>query len=517
MRPIFAAAFLTVFSTSAFASSHREAPFITQNPKVDNTDFYMFNSYEAGRGNFVTVISNFQPLQAPYGGPNYFTMDPQALYEIHIDNTGDSVEDITFQFQFQNTLANGGQGIPLPIAAVDGGSLQMVAIPLINAGVIGGVVTDGGVGPLQGQYETYNVNIVRGPRRTGTVSAVKNADTAATTFAKPFENVGSKTFPPGTYDTYAKAFMYNISIPGCTTPGRMFVGTRKEGFAVNLGPVFDLINAPAAVITNDADRGAGGPNPIGYANVTTIALELDKACVQPSATEHVIGGWSSASLRQARVLNPTPNYSNRTREGGPWVQVSRLGSPLVNEAVIGVPDKDLFNSSEPKNDLTNFVKYVTNPTLPKLIEILFAAPAPTAIPRLDLVAAFASGVPGVNAFGGNPIPGEMLRLNTGIPATPKGMQNSLGALQCFTGQTATMAPTITLPPGNALCDPAGFPNGRRPGDDTVDIILRVAMGALLPLNDAPAGNVPFHDAILQQDSDFDAVFPYMKTPNAGTP
>jgi len=516
MRPIFAAAFLTVFSTSAFASSHREAPFITQNPKVDNTDFYMFNSYEVGRSNFVTLISNFQPLQAPYGGPNYFTMDPQALYEIHIENTGDAVEDITFQFQFQNNLANGGQGVPLPISQPDGGNLQTVAIPLINAGVIGGVVTDGGVGPLQGQYETYTVNIVRGPRRTGTVSAVKNADTNATTFAKPFENVGSKTFPPGTYDNYAKAFMYNITIPGCATPGRMFVGPRKEGFAVNLGPVFDLINAPASVITMDSMRGAGGPNPIGDTNVTSIALEIDKACLQPSATEHVIGGWSSASLRQARVLNPTPNYSNRTREGGPWVQVSRLGSPLVNEVVIGVPDKDLFNSSEPKNDVVNFAKYVTNPTLPKLIEILFAAPAPTAIPRVDLLAAFATGVAGVNQFpNGGGVPGEMLRLNTSFPATPKGSQDSLGALHCFSGKTATMPPHPD--PAAPGCDLNGFPNGRRPGDDVVDIALRAAMGVLLSTNDAPAGDVQFNDGVLQQDSDFDGAFPYLKSPNAGTP
>src|SRR4051794_36097832 len=149
MRSIFAAASVLVFSTTAFASSHREAPFITKNPKVDNTDFYLFNSYEAGRSNFVTIISNFQPLQAPYGGPNYFTMDPEALYEIHIDNNGDAIEDITFQFRFNNDLVN-GVGVALPITSADGGNgfpsadggVALIPIPLINAQPIGSA--DGG-------------------------------------------------------------------------------------------------------------------------------------------------------------------------------------------------------------------------------------------------------------------------------------------------------------------------------------------------------------------------------------
>jgi hypothetical protein len=525
MRPIFAAASILVFSTGAFASSHREAPFITKNPKVDNTDFYLFNSYEAGRANYVTVISNFQPLQAPYGGPNYFTMDPEALYEIHIDNTGDGVEDLTFQFTFHNDLLN-GTGVALPISQPDGGNLQTVPIPLINAAPIG--YTDGGAGAGQGLNETYNVGLVRGPRRGSAATAVTNKATGATTFRKPFENVGSKTFPPGTYDPYAQAFIYEITIPGCTpsgTPGnRMFVGTRKEGFAVNLGPIFDLVNAPAAVITDPSLRGAV-PNPIAYANVTTIALEIDKSCLNGTGNGGIIGGWSTASLRQARVLNPNATYTTPAREGGPWVQVSRLGMPLVNEVVIGLPDKDLFNSSEPKDDVAHFAKYVFNPTLPALLEILFGTPAPTAIPRLDLVTAFLTGVPGVNAFpnladGGSP-PTEMQRLNTGIPATTAATQNNLGALECFVGRDAGVGPHVELPPSlggtNASCDPAGFPNGRRPGDDVVDVALRVSMGVLLPNDSAPSGGIPFHDAVLQQSSDFDSTFPYLKNPNPGVP
>jgi len=523
MRWLVPVATIALLSSSALASSHREAPFITKNPKVDGTDFYLFNSYASGRANFVTMIANFQPLQDAYGGPNYFSMDPEALYEIHIDNTGDAVEDITFQFRFQNTLIAGGRGVQIPVPYPDGGTL--VSVPLINVFPIG--EADGGFnrpGPGQGQLETYTVGIVRGPRRGAAAQSVTKMVGGAATFEKPIDNIGSKTFPGNTYAAYANSFLYDVNIPGCSVPAKLFVGQRKEGFAVNLGTIFDLVNAPAAVITDNAARGAV-PNPIANKNVSTIALEVDKTCLTNAAGGSVIGGWSTASVRQARVINPQGNYQVPTREGGAWAQVSRLGSPLVNEVVIGVPDKDKFNCSEPKDDGANFATYVTNPTLPELIQILFpVAPAPRVFPRADLIAAFLTGVSGVNAFNGTnttPATAEMLRLNTTIPPTANGSQNNLGALECFANRSATMAPVVVLPPSlggtNALCDPAGFPNGRRPGDDVVDIALRVSMGALLSGDQAPAGGLPFHDAVLQDDSDFDGTFPYLKTPNPGTP
>ena len=191
---------------------------------------------------------------------------------------------------------------------------------------------------------------------------------------------------------------------------------------------------------------------------------------------------------------------------GPFVQVSRLGMPLVNEVVIGLPDKNRFNGSEPKED-GQFADYVTNPSLPELLEILFGSAgvvAPNQFPRTDLVAAFLTGVMGVNANGST---AEMTRLNTAIAATPKGMQSDLGAALCFVGGVLTLT--------NPGCDPAGFPNGRRPGDDVVDIELRVAMGYLLPAAAAPSGQLGFTDAVGQNDGQFDATFPYLTTPNAG--
>lgn len=494
------------FAMPALASSHREAPFITKNPKVDGTDFYLFNSYEPGRDDFVTLIANYQPLQDAYGGPNYFSMDPEALYEIHLDNTGDGVEDLTFQFRFQNTLTN-GTGVTLPIGPTDGGA-PSVAIPLINAGPAMNPASG-----FQGQLEHYTVDVVRGTRRGGTVTHATHGANNDPSFTKPLDNIGEKTFPAPGYAAYANQFVYDLNLPGCSTPGsKVFVGQRAEGFAVNLGTVFDLVDAPAAVITDGALRGAV-PNPIAKKNVTTIALEIPKACLT-AGTETVVGGWTTASVRQARVVNPAGTYAKPTREGGAWVQVSRLGMPLVNEVVIGVPDKDKFNGSEPKNDAANFATYVTNPTLPAIIELLFSAPAPQVFPRTDLITAFLTGVPGVNAFSASGLPPtEMVRLNTAIPATAAAMQNNLGAAACFVRQQSAPAMLDTSNPG---CDPAGFPNGRRPGDDVVDIALRVSMGYLLSMDDAPAGGVPFHDAVLQDQSQFDTTFPYLKTPNAGT-
>jgi hypothetical protein len=291
------------------------------------------------------------------------------------------------------------------------------------------------------------------------------------------------------------------------------VGQRAEGFAVNLGTIFDLVNADPAVITDPTKRGAV-PNPLAKKNITTIALELPAACLTADATHPVIGAWTSASVRQARVMNPTEKYTQPSKEGGAWTQISRLGNPLVNEVVIGLPDKDKFNSTEPKDDLANFAKYVTNPTLPKLINILFGLAEPTAY-RADLVQAFVTGVPNVNQLTPGSTPAEYLRLNTAIAATVPLNQNNLGAAGCFVGDPPmlNLAGAGTSATG---CDPAGFPNGRRPGDDVVDIALRVMMGYLLPSTAAPSRAVPLHDAVLQDQAQFDTSFPYLKTPNSGT-
>ncbi|MGB5738452.1 MAG: DUF4331 domain-containing protein, partial [Woeseia sp.] len=398
-RGLMFAAIAIALPVIASASSHREAPFITSLPKVDGTDFYMFNSYETGREGFVTLVANYIPLQDSYGGPNYFQLDEDAIYEIHIDNNGDANEDITFQFEF----ASDTKGITLPIDGVD------VAIPLKQAGGIGPTAADTGALNVT---ENYGVKIIRGDRRTGMAESLSLVADGSTTFAKPVDNIGTKTIPD--YAAYANDHIYDVAIPGCSD-GRLFVGQRREGFVVNLGETFDLIN------TNPLGPENGEANTLDDKNVTTLALEVPANClIGPDSA--IIGAWTTASVRQARVINPSPNAGfGAAVNGGAYTQVSRLGAPLVNEVVIGLPDKDKFNHSEPAND-GQFATYVTNPTLPALIEILFDVPAPTLFPRTDLVAAFLTGVDGLNQPP-NVVGSEMLRLNTSIAAVPAGSQN----------------------------------------------------------------------------------------------
>ena len=488
------AALTTAALQPAQASSHREAPFITTQPKVDGTDFYLFGSYEPGRGDYVTVIANYQPLQAPYGGPNYFSMDPNALYEIHIDNDGDAREDLSFQFRFKNNF----KGITLPIGD------KNVAIPLIQAGQ----VSDRNA-PALNLNEQFSVDVVRGDRRSGQRSAITNAAGGSTTFDKPVDNIGTKTIPD--YAAYAAKHIYNVNIPGCSMPAKLFVGQRKEAFAVNLGAIFDLVNAPLAVITDPSLINAA-PNIIDDANVTTLSMEIHKSCLT-KGNETVIGGWTTASLRQGSLLNPQPKKGHQMTaiSGGAWTQVSRLGMPLVNEVVIGLPDKDRFNSSKPKDD-GQFADYVTHPTLPALLEIALNIPgtAPKNLPRTDLVTTFLTGIAGVNQPK-NVVASEMLRLNTATPATPAAMQARLGL---------------------AGGDAAGFPNGRRPKDDVVDISLVAVMGGLCMLNGDTNGlglganckpaNVPLgatslklHDAVDQAVVPLLPGFPYLFTPAPG--
>lgn len=456
------------------ASSHREAPFITELPKVDNTDFYLFNSYEAGRTGFVTLIANYLPLQDAYGGPNYFALDDKALYEIHVDNNGDAVEDITFQFRFDTQFND---------VALDVGG-EMVPIPLIQAGPVGPTAADNA---NLNRIETYEIDVVRGDRRSGESQAVTNAGDGSESFVKPVDNIGNKTIAD--YAAYASDHIYDISVPDCNAGGRAFVGQRKEGFVVNLGETFDLINLDP-LGAPDAE-----PNTLDDKNVTTIALELPVDCLI-AGTETVIGAWATASKRQATVLNPSPpDASSASIQGGAFTQVSRLGHALVNEVVVGLPDKNNFNASEPADD-AQFLTYVTNPTLPALIELLFpTAPAPTLFPRQDLVDVFLMGVDGLNRPA-NIVPAEILRLNTAIPAVPAAAQDPLGVL---------------------AMDNAGYPNGRRPGDDVVDISLRVAMGVLLDEADAPAGQMPFTDQAAIDAGQFDESFPYLLTPIPGSP
>jgi len=499
-----AASLLTVgpVQRPAQASSHREAPLITADPLADNTDVYSFRSTEAGREGFVTLIANFIPFQEPSGGPHFYKFDDTVLYEIKVDNTGDGVEDITYQFQFRTRFVNGDTilGMAAPNEAQAGtGGIE----PLITS------LTD----PDYNEPQTYTVRLVRGAtngRVSGTVLA------SGQPLITPPNNIGERTTPNYERDLGSQA-IYNVGTAGA----RVFAGQREEGFYIDVGAIFDTLNLRGGGVA-----ATGGVDGLSGFNVNTIAFEAPIQALtrnnsvpsSPTDPNAVIGVWATASRQTTRVIRPSivngrPSIS---LNAGPYRQVSRLANPLVNELVIPLRLKDTFNSSTPAND-AQFAQFILDPQLARLISAVFGINVPgsagpitpatafTAPPanRTDLVAIFATGIP-AGAVPGAPNftnflsdgqPHEMMRLNVAIPPTPAGSRSRLGLL------------------GNDL---AGFPNGRRVSDDVVDIDLRAVAGGT-PFT--PAFNVfpnnALSDGVSANDVPYLERFPYLGVPHSG--
>jgi hypothetical protein len=436
---------VAVVSMPGSASSHREAPLISQDPLADNTDVYAFVS--PASPDKVTLISNFIPLQLPASGPNFWKFDDNVLYEIMVDNDGDAVEDITFQFEFRTEVRNQNTF-------------------LYNTGVITSLDdTDWNV------RQFYDVIRIDGPRRTGRRTVL------AEDVPSPPVNVGTRSLP--NYDMVAAD-----AIRALDDGVQVFAGQRDEGFYVNLG-VFDLLGVPPADFNN--------PDSTAGLNVHSIAIEVPVSMLtrnrrrpeSASDANAVIGVWSTAS-RQAFAARTGKDV----REFGSFVQVSRLGQPLVNEVVIPMGLKDTFNSIPPTQDAAA-LPFVTNPEVPKLLLAIFGVKSPPT-PRTDLVTIFLKGIPGINQPP-KVRPSEMLRLNVAIP--PSASPNRLGVL------------------GGDL---AGFPNGRRVGDDVTDIALRAMAGAT-PLTPAfNAGiNAQLSDGVNGNDVPYLQTFPYLASPQSG--
>jgi len=413
-----AMALSTLAGTPLWSASHREAPQITELPKVDHTDVYAFMAFgddaiDPDDKDKVVLVASFQPGEDPGSGPNYYSMDPDALYELHVDNNGDAVEDITFQFKFTDTFVNNGKGLMRTVGGVNQEVALRAQLP-----------TPGSSGPTFADKQTYRVTMITGPRRSGTRAAITDAATGSATFDRPFDNTGTKTTP--NYPAFSQSFVKDVKIPGCAINGRVFAGQRADSFAVNLGGVFDSVNfvpiqgVQDPIYANGVDAD-GIPFPLGGTaqdnrlqevllrkNVGQIAIEVDKSCLVGTGNG-VIGVWSTTSLPQAKLLNPFTGSQTKTRlYGGAFVQVSRMGNPLVNEVVIGLSQKDRFNATHPKDD-AQYASFVTNPTYPLLLDELFRAPvvqglamqgknldpaksiAPEFYPRNDLVAVLRCG------------------------------------------------------------------------------------------------------------------------------
>jgi hypothetical protein len=446
-------------------SSHREAPEISKDPVADNTDVYAFVSPHAPSA--VTLIANFIPLQKPDGGPNFYEFGEDVLYEIHISNSGTARADISYQFRFHTKIRN-------------------AKTFLYNTGQIKHI-TD----------ETWN--------RPQYYSVTRVAHGVATVLAEnltcPPVNIGPRS-TPGYADLAAEA-KHRVGTRW------VFAGQRAEAFHVDLGSIFDLgtlrpFQSHHLIPTADAV----GVNGTKTLNVHSIALQvhitdLTRHHNRPTdvkSADSVIGVWATASRRTSRIINHT---NGRTYGHGPFQQVSRLGNPLVNEVLIPMAEKDVWNIRPPRADRV-FAKYVNKPELAGLLPVLYPGTFPHLAAytktRADLNAILLTGIPdgvvtGFQNYTG-PIQSDMLRLNVAIP--PADHPNNLGVI------------------GGDL---AGYPNGRRVADDVTTIELRAIAGATIPLVDASyvvddaANGVT--DGTTNTNQALSSYFPYLGTPNGG--
>ncbi|MBI4551520.1 MAG: DUF4331 family protein [Candidatus Latescibacteria bacterium] len=445
------------------ASSHREAPIISNDPLADNLDIYGFVSPD--KPNTVTLIATFIPMEEPAGGPNFNAFGDDVRYEIKVDNVGDAHAHVTYRFEFTTTTANGNTF-------------------LYNTGAIGSL-TDSDWNVKQ----TYTVT------RIDSVGGVQTASTVlGSGLTVPPANIGPKS--TGDYLTLSNAGVYDIG--PSTDSTKVFAGQRDDPFFVDLGAVFDLLTIRPGAPGNQGFGidGLGGYNCHAIAIQTPIS-KLTRTGAAPSGAADsvaVIGVWSTASRKATTVINTDGTRS----ASGNWVQVSELGMPLVNEVVIPLSKKDLWNAVTPAEHV-QFLNYVTTPELAGLLNALYGVSVPSGS-RNDLVAVFLTGVPGLNQRPQDTqTPSEQMRLNMAIP------------------------PTTTNPKRRGVLsgDNAGFPNGRRLFDDIVDIELQAVAGVLwktfnpssTEFNIAP--NNQLGDGVDRNDQEFLPTFPYMANPNQG--
>ncbi|MEW2635791.1 DUF4331 domain-containing protein [Streptomyces sp. NPDC048389] len=407
---------------TATASSHREAPLISGQPQFDNTDVYAFVSPD--HPDTTTIVANWLPFQEPAGGPNFFPFAADARYSIHVDSDGDAQDDLLYRYTFKDHRKNENTFLH------NTGAVESLDDPDLNF------------------TQTYDIELLRleHGKEVSSHQLAKDLPTAPA-------NVGKASMPD--YQKLRDQAVHQI--PGGL---KSFAGQADDPFFLDLR-VFDLLyGGDLSEVGNDTLR--------GY-NVNTIALQVPNAFLRESESQPVVGIYSTTERQNAE---------------GHWTQVSRLGMPLVNEVVNPVKDKDKFNASSPEND-GDFLKNVTEPELPKLIEAIYKIKAP-AEPRQDLVSVFLTGVEDLNQPPGG-TPSEMLRLNTAVK--PTGEPKRLGVLEG---------------------DNAGFPNGRRLTDDVLDIALQVVEGELV------GSKNDLGDAVDANDKAFGHSFPYVALPASGS-
>lgn len=457
-RSVFTLLMVAIMVAPAMASSHREAPAISQDPSVDNTDLYAFRSPDLP--GTVTIIANYNPLEEPSNGPNFYRFSDSAFYEINVSNDGDAKAEIVYRFQFHTELR-------------DSSTFDYVSGPVLTLN-----------SPNLNERQFYSVTRIEHGHET-------NMGEYQVTPA----NIGPKATPD--YGSLATAAVFSLPNGG----GRVFAGPRDDPFFVDIGGISDLLTLRPLQNLHRAPPVAGattGVDNLARFNVHSIAIQVPittltttgKMPAAPTDKGAVIGIWATAS----RGTATTDSKGNRHLSG--VKQVSRVGMPLVNEVVLSRKFKDAFNALEPSGDAplykanAEFRNRVLDPEVAKAMTKLYGVDVPPA-PRNDLMQAFLTGLPGKN-MPADVTPAEMLRLNVGVPVTPPAQVSRLGAI---------------------AGDLGGFPNGRRLADDVVDIELRVVAGVLVPGYDK-APNNQLTDGVDANDKPFFETFPYLALPRS---
>jgi Domain of unknown function (DUF4331) len=448
-------------------SSHREAPEISNDPVADNADTYAFISPD--KPGMVTLITNYVPGERPDGGPNFYEFGDDVLYQINVDNDGDGKAEVTYQFAFKTELRN----------------------------------------PNTFLYNTGPISSLNDPnwnkRQFYTVTKIVNGQSSVlgSNLACPPCNIGPLSTPK--YEGLAQMAIHTIG------DDSFFAGQRADGFYVDLGSVFDLLDLRPFQNLHILPRPAKpGVNGLATANIHTIALQVriedltsnGSRPTDPMDPHAVIGVWGTASRQKGRVLNGQGGET----ESGPWMQVSRLAEPLINEVIIPLGTKDYWNSQKPNGD-SQFVNYYLHTEVQGLLPVLYPGEFPNLAaytkPRADLQAILLTGIPagiisGFQNYTG-PTLSDLIRLNVAIP--PSSSPNILGII------------------GGDL---AGFPNGRRHFDDVVAVELRAIAGITIPLvdpsytPDAAAGVVnDFSPPAVPAGVNYLNKFPYLGVPYDG--
>ena len=474
----------------SIGSSHREAPLTSIDPTADDTDVYAYTANDAPDD--LTVVANWIPFEDPAGGPNFYKFDQKARYYINVDNTGDGKYDVRYRFKFRDKYENGGSSFlyALPgVSSIDDPKLlqkQFYDVERLSYGYGYGEASSSKKGRKHSRKHKKSRGKHRSKRRV-----LRSVRTVARNIPVAPNNVGPKTIPD--YNKVANQAI--TELPG---GGKVFAGQRDDPFFVDLGMTFDAINL------EERGRQKKAVDDLAGYGVHSIVLQVPEEKVTRDGDEvdsakdknAVVGVWASVERKRVSVL-----ASHNDDDGGDYVQVSRLGNPLVNEVIIPVGKKDQFNRTTPDRDAELYGQFVVKPELAGILNLLFNVGAPETN-RLDIVQAVLQGLPGLNQQSKNPKPVDTIKLNLGI--APADNPQALGAL---------------------AGDLAGYPNGRRLTDDVVDIALQVVAGELADpaVLGADACKAPakcpnptdLGDGVPANDKTFSSTFPYVVKSDSG--